>query len=665
MVLEEYSKKRKFGETPEPPPRRAPSSGGLSFCVQRHDATRLHYDFRLEMDGVLKSWAVPKGPSLDPADKRMAVHVEDHPLDYGGFEGNIPKGNYGAGSVMLWDRGTYEVMGDMPGAGQLARGDLKIRLHGEKLNGAFAVVHMKGRGKGNDWLLIKKKDEFAVPGYDIEAHARSVLSGRTQEEIARDLPATESKPAPRSRGRAEMPSQIEAMKAVSAGKPPTGSGWLYEIKWDGVRALCFLREGKLRLVSRNGNAMDRQYPELAVLPHHVRARDAILDGEIVALDDQGRPSFSLLQNRMTATDANSIAHMARNRPVVLYLFDLLFVDGEDLRGLPLTERKQRLERIVSPDGTIRISGHFESDPEALLAAARENGLEGIVAKRAASAYQGRRSPDWVKIKVFEQQEFVICGFTEGARDYFGALVLGYYSDGKLEYAGCAGTGFDRARMKVVYDLLEPLAASSSPFARAVNVGRQVTWVRPELVCEIRFAEWTREGRLRAPVFLGLRDDVDPREVARESSSVAAAPEPEPAAPATGPLLPSGKKQATIEVDGHSLKFTNLDKIWFPEDGITKRDVLEYYNAVADLINPHLEGRPLSLKRYPNGIHSEFFFQKNTPAGYPDWLRMEPVPSEHSGRPDPLHHRQGPRDAAISRQSRLHRPEPVDEPHRLA
>jgi bifunctional non-homologous end joining protein LigD len=627
MALEEYARKRSFDKTPEPEPALEPSLTGNRFFVQRHDATRLHYDLRLEIDGVLKSWAIPKGPSLDPADKRMAVHVEDHPLDYGDFEGNIPAGNYGAGSVMLWDRGTYELLGDAPAAEQLQRGDLKFRLHGQKLNGSFALVHMKGRGKGNDWLLIKKKDEFAVPGWDVESQAGSVLTGRTQEQIAKELPARDR--APRPTTRSSMPTRIEPMKASLAEAPPPGNDWLYEIKWDGVRALCFIENGRLRLVSRNGNPMDRQYPELSVLPNQVNAAAAILDGEVVALDEQGRPSFALLQNRITQGDANTIAHLSRSKPVALYLFDLLYLDGEDLRGRPLLERKQLLTSVVKPGGVIRISEHFPDNAGQLLDAARENGLEGIVGKRAQSLYESKRSRDWLKIKVVSQQEFVICGFTEGEREHFGSLVLGVYRNGGLQYVGCVGTGFDQKMIRTIRQMLERLVTTRPPFGADPKIGRRVTWVRPELVCEVRFARWTEEGRLRAPVFLGLRPDADPKEAVEETAAVdAQAAQQAPRAP----LLPRDKEEISLTIDGHRLKFTNLNKIWFPREGYMKRDIINYYDAVSGLILPHLKDRPLSLKRYPNGIEGEFFFQKNTPEGYPKWLRVEPIPSEHNQAP---------------------------------
>ncbi len=366
MSLKKYSEKRQFDRTPEPAPAEgAAPSGALQFCVQRHHATRLHYDLRLEVGGALKSWAVPKGPTLDPGEKRLAMMVEDHPLEYGGFEGVIPKGNYGAGSVMLWDRGTYELLGQGTAEEQLARGDFKFRLTGQKISGEFAIVKIK-RSKGNEWLLLKKKDAFAAPGWDAEDHARSVLTGRTQEEIARELPAAEAtKPVRREIEGATpgpMPKSIAPMLAqIGKGTPPAGDDWLFEIKWDGVRAICYIDGGELRMVSRNGNPMERQYPELSILPRHVQAGTAILDGEIATLDEKGLPSFELLQRRITVADAGSIAALARSSPVVFFAFDLLYLDGYDLRGLPLIERKRLLKEVLKPGELVRYSDHFRRE----------------------------------------------------------------------------------------------------------------------------------------------------------------------------------------------------------------------------------------------------------------------------------------------------------------
>jgi bifunctional non-homologous end joining protein LigD len=643
MSLKEYEKKRAFDKTPEPKPEAAASaSAGNFFCVQRHDATRLHYDFRLEVEGTLKSWAVPKGPSLEPLSKNLAVHVEDHPLDYGNFEGNIPKGEYGGGSVMLWDRGIYELLGDAPANAQIERGDLKFRLHGEKLRGEFALVKMRNRGKGNEWLIIKKKDSEAKPGWNIEDHSHSILTGRTQQEIAENLPAVQQPlaPSPQSlaalpgAAKSPMPRTIAPMLATLTTHPPSGEQWLYEVKWDGVRAIVFVEDNQLRILSRNGKRCEQQYPELTVLPHFLKASSAILDGEIAVLDENGRSSFSLIQPRISVADPNSIAHLARSTPVTLFLFDLLYLDGYDLRGVPLEDRKRLLEKILTPTDHIRFSGHFSANGDAMLEAARAHGLEGILAKRRASKYEGRRNQDWLKIKVNWRQEFVIGGFTHGERDYFSSLVLGLYDHGKLVHAGQVGTGFNDKSLREIFARLEPLIIKKSPFSGAVKALRDVTWVKPELVAEIKFLEFTPDGLLRAPVFIALRPDKDPKECVRETGETEEAVAPSSDTPA--PLIkrepvipPKPPSEMTVTVDGHRLKFTNLNKVLFPGEGIAKRDLINYYDAIADLIVPHLRDRPLSLKRYPNGIDHAFFFQKDAEDKVPDWVRLEPIFSEHN------------------------------------
>jgi bifunctional non-homologous end joining protein LigD len=635
VSLKTYSEKRHFDRTPEPgvgKPHK--QSGPLQYCVQRHHATRLHYDVRLEVDGALKSWAVPKGPTLDPVEKRLAMMVEDHPLEYGGFEGVIPKGNYGGGSVMLWDRGTYEVLEDLPAEQQLARGDFKFRIHGEKLRGDFAIVRMK-RGKGNEWLLLKKKDQFAVPGWDIEDQAYSVVSGRTQEEIAQQLPPKadhkdgSSGPAHNPASKADaMPKNIAPMLAeIGRGDPPGGDQWIYEIKWDGVRAICYIDDGKLHMLTRNGNAMDRQYPELSVLPHHVKAKQAILDGEIAALDQRGIPSFARLQRRIMVTDASAVATLLRHQPVVLYLFDLLYLDGRDLRSTPLIERKRLLKEILEPNEIIRYSEHFAGAGKELLEAVKPQGIEGIVGKRASSFYESRRTSDWLKYKNVTSDSFVLCGFTKGERDYFGALVLGIYDRGKLRWAGNVGTGFDHKTIKAIHDQLAPLATKKCPLEPDKLLPREgaVTWTRPELVCEVRYLNWTEDGRLRAPVWVGFRPDVDPSECVRRVPDDPGGND-DRVSPSTkgssAQLLNPNSEEQILTIEGHRLKFTNLNKIFYPKDGYRKRDLLNYYDAVSPLIVPHLKDRPLSLKRYPNGIDEPFFFQKEVSPSFPKWLRME-------------------------------------------
>ena len=407
-----------------------------------------------------------------------------------------------------------------------------------------------------------------------------------------------------------MPSQVVPMLATLAVKPPAGEGWLYEVKWDGVRALCFVSGGRVRMFTRAGNPCEQQYPELSVLPHQIDAREAILDGEIAVLDAQGRSRFGLIQPRIGVGDANAIAHLARSKPVTLFLFDLLYLDGYDLRGVALEERKEKLAEILKPSERIRFSEAFEVDGEAMLAAAQREGLEGVVAKKAGSTYEGRRSRQWIKVKTESRQDFVIAGFTHGERDGFSSLVLGSWEGGKLKHVGQVGTGFTERSIRHILTRLEPLVTRKNPFGKALKKVGAVTWVKPELSCEVKFLEFTEEGLLRAPVFVELKEGTAPRPL----------------------LLDPAQKEATVDVDGHRLKFTNLDKVFYPRDGIRKRDVINYYDAVAELILPHLHDRPLSLKRYPNGIDSKFFFQKEGEGKFPEWVRLEPIASEHKQAP---------------------------------
>jgi len=610
MGLEDYARKREFDRTPEPGPQMSTpgADGHKIFCIQRHAARRLHYDLRLAIGGTLKSWAVPQGPTQDPSIKRLAVHVEDHPLMYATFEGNIPKGNYGGGSVMLWDAGTFEVVGDMPAEGQLERGDFKFRLHGQKAKGEFALVRIKS-SKANEWLLLKKKDASAQVGWVIEQFGYSVATGRTQDEIAADLPARTAAP---------MPEGLTPMLA-SAGPIPRGEQWVYEIKWDGVRALCYIRDGKVKLIGRRGTHFDRQYPELDSLALAVKTPTAILDGEICALDEQGRPNFEKLQPRIMASGTSAIAKMARSNPVVFFAFDLLYSGGQDLRDLPLLERKQRLRALVEVTPYLRYSEHFATGVDELLAAAKAQGLEGVVAKHRDSRYTGDRTRDWVKLKIRQEQEFVIAGRMAGERPPFGSLLLGHWEGDRLLYAGSVGSGFDGPLLKKLAARITPLEIDKSPFAEAIKFPREVVFAKPELVATIAYHEFTSEGRLRSPVFIRLREDVEPRECVRGSNDPPAVREP---------LLPEGKAEAALTVDGHPVKFTNLAKVYYPDDAITKREFINYYAAVADLLLPHLADRPLSLRRYPDGIAQPGFFQKNAAEGFPDWMRTATIVAEH-------------------------------------
>jgi bifunctional non-homologous end joining protein LigD len=412
------------------------------------------------------------------------------------------------------------------------------------------------------------------------------------------------------------------MKATLADHPPRGEEWLFEVKWDGVRAVAFIEDEEVHLQSRSGLRCERQYPELAVIHHHLGARQAILDGEIAVLDEKGVSRFHLIQPRIANSDPNAVAHLVRSTPVVYFVFDLIYLDGYDLRNVALGERRKLLEQVVTPDGVLRISEAFPGAGQAMLDAARENGLEGIVAKHVNSCYETRRSREWLKIKIVGEQEFVIGGFTDpqGDRDYFGALVLGTYDGDKLRWVGNVGTGFDQKTLAALHARLEPLITTKCPFAVRPKPDRGMTWVKPELVCQVKFSNWTPDERLRAPVYLGLRNDVASKKVTREEPVSA------------GELLPESAKESTLEIDGRTLKFTNLKKVYYPDEGYTKRDVLNYYDAVSGLILPYLADRPLSLKRYPNGIREEFFFQKNTNEAFAPWLRTEMIDSEHNGRP---------------------------------
>jgi bifunctional non-homologous end joining protein LigD len=626
MSLDEYKRKRRFEETPEPPPKLEKQSRHR-FCVQRHDASRLHYDFRLEMEGVLKSWAVPKGPSLDPADKRLAMQVEDHPVSYFDFEGTIPEGNYGGGTVMVWDAGTWVPLSPVPingeyvpgsekeAAAMLAKGDLKFRLKGKRLNGDFALVHIKGRragSKGNEWLLIKKKDDRVVAGFDIDAYDKSILTDRTMAEIAGDKGSAEWKSsppasrgkvkaawladaiaradakkkaltaegaekserknpgqavrgaaqaktsskdnaskiaaskdaAPRSRNKKSsansafsavqailgaqekpMPAVIHPMLATPVAKAFDDSDWLFEIKWDGYRAVAFIDDGRVRLVSRNQNDLTAQFAELGRLPQFVSAQRAILDGEIVALDDEGRPSFSLMQQRTGFHPGKRSLQRREGVPVIYYAFDLLYLDGLDLRHVALEQRKQLLKDQIKVGEVIQFSDHYAEKGLDLFKAAKQRGLEGIVAKKRSSTYEERRSRDWLKIKITQRQECVIGGYTdpEGSREYFGALVLGLYDRQKrLIHVGQVGTGFDEKVLKEIFGRLQPLKTKQNPFYGEIGGLRKVQFVRPELVAEIKFAEWTHESadggmKLRAPVFMGLRADKSAEECRLEEA----------------------------------------------------------------------------------------------------------------------------------------------------
>ncbi len=551
MTLDQYRRRRRPGKTPEPFGKKAGKSKLPTFVVQRHAARRLHYDFRLERNGALASWAVPKGIPLRRGERHLAVHVEDHPLEYGSFEGTIPAGEYGAGTVEIWDRGTYELLEEK------RNGGLTVRLHGKRLEGVWTLVPAKLDGDPKNWLLLRKDGATA--------------------ESARHAP----------------------MLSTASEALPEGGGWVYEPKWDGFRAIVTVSGGEVTLTSRNGNDLTDRFRDVARAARlAIRSADAVLDGEICALDEQGRSRFSLLQQGRGA--------------LVLVVFDLLELDSESLLDRPLAERRKRLERVLDPAaGAVLLSPQFD-DGEALLVAAREQGLEGAVAKRIDSRYQpGTRSTDWRKVKVRGRQEVVIAGYTKGQgrrAGGFGALVVGVHDAGGLRWAGNVGTGFTDAEIERLLALLKPLERPDSRFAETPKMPRvrrsDVVWVEPRLVAEVEFAEWTREGRLRAPVYLGVREDKPASEVRKER-----APLPN--------VLRKGRRE---------LRLSNLDKPFWPEEGITKGDLIAYYRDVAEVLVPHLRGRPFTMKRHPDGWQGGHFFQKQAPSHMPSWIKRASLPA---------------------------------------
>jgi bifunctional non-homologous end joining protein LigD len=613
--LEAYRAKRTVERTPEPAGA-VGEAAGRRYIFHKHAASHLHWDLRLEMDGVLKSWAVPRGPSFDQADKRLAVHVEDHPVEYGDFEGLIPEGNYGAGAVILWDRGAWTPVED-PAEG-LKKGKLLFDLHGHKLKGRWTLVKIKKSAR--DWLLIKERDGWMTPG-GRELSEASVLSGLTVEELRAGKDPAE--PIRAELARLSVPvrqvnlAEVEPMLAETGEGPFTREGWLFELKLDGYRILSEVSRGEARLLTRNRREANASFPEvaraLAALPY----RHLVLDGEIVALDDQGRPNFQRLQQRARFLRPAEIRHAAAEQPVVYYAFDLLGFEDRDLRDLPLVERKSLLRRLLPPTGTVAFLDHFETEGERLFAEVGRMGLEGLVAKRADAPYRGGRSSAWVKLRVDRTADFVVVGYTtpQGSRAGFGALQVADYVDGQLTYAGRVGSGFTTTQLEAVRAELEARRRDSPACAGPVSAGADTTWVEPDLVCEVRFTEWTDEPLLRQPVFLRFRDDKPLDECVRETRVL-----PDDLAVAEPPPPPR-----------REVAFSNLEKVFWPEEGYTKGDLVGYYRAIAPWLLPWLRERPVVLTRYPDGITGKSFFQKDAPGFVPDWLRTERMWSEHAQR----------------------------------
>ena len=632
---------RDFKNTPEPSGEGGakPRAGRrLRFVVQMHRASRLHYDFRLEADGVLKSWAIPKGPTFDTREKRLAMHVEDHPLDYREFEGIIPKGNYGAGEVIVWDAGTYRLLEGDDTTAQIAKGSLKFELFGEKLHGGFALVKIKPRGGGEEdaWLLIKERDDSVDPDWKIEDHADSIKSGKTLAEVASDPSAphwqsdrpASNPPARETRKKAiaPLPDIASPMLATAVDSAFDDPKWLFELKWDGYRAIVRIEaDGSVSIASRNGNDFTTKFSELSSLATSFSERPLIVDGEIVVLDANGRPSFGALQERLDRFGRVS----PEKTPVTFIAFDLLYGHGRDLRDEPLTARKAALESVLTGKGPAMYSKHVVGTGRDLYAMAAEHGLEGILGKRADSTYVSRRTRDWVKVKALKREEVVIAGWTEGkgSRDHFGALLTGVHEGDVLRFAGLVGTGFDAKKLAAIAKLMKPLERKTSPFENVPKIDGKPHWIEPTLVAEVSFSEWTREGSMRHPVFVAMRSDKDAKDVVRDRP-IAAESVIEPAKKRA-----KGAKEP-VEIDGHALAFTNRDKILWPRDGYTKGDLIAYYREVAPFLLPHLRGRPLTLERYPDGIGGESFFEKHAQRYLPTWIERYTVP-HGSGNKTPI------------------------------
>ncbi|HSW99869.1 MAG TPA: DNA ligase D [Patescibacteria group bacterium] len=601
MGLGNYFKKRRFANTPEPKgARKTKVSKRLVFVVQEHHASSLHYDFRLELDGVLKSWAVPKGPSLDPHEHHLAVRTEDHPFEYRTFEGVIPKGNYGAGNVIIWDSGWYEAREDQGQNDEttlrkeLEKGHLTFVLHGTKLKGEFALVRMKDDDK--NWLLIKKGDEFASTT-EVTKRDKSIKSNRSIDELGGALPDLASWP------KKSAPWRVTPMLCTLTDEPFSKPNWLFEIKWDGYRAIGSTHNGGIELYSRAGTNFIDKYPPVAEALHSF-THDVIVDGEIVVVDKDGAPHFEWLQSWQH--EQQGVLHY--------YLFDILWCDGHDLRDMPLKERKQVLQNIMPENDILRFSDAIETDGLKLFKQMQHKALEGMVAKQADSTYsEGTRGAAWLKIKTHMRQEVVIGGFTEprGSRTYIGSLVVGVYTNGELIYAGHSGGGIPDEQRKQLHKKLVSLERKTSPFATEPVPNAPVHWVKPELVCEMSFSEWTSDGSMRHPQFEGMREDKAAINVHREKAThTTAIPQTTTTAPAT---------KQTFEP-------THLDKIFFPKHGYTKGDLIAYYESVADYILPYLKDRPCSLNRMPSGITGESFFQKNN-EHLPDWVPYADIFSE--------------------------------------
>lgn len=596
MGLRDYIRKRTFSKTPEPKAKSSTKHTKLRFVVQEHDATRLHYDFRLEMEGVLKSWAVPKGPSMNPHEHHLAVRTEDHPYDYRNFEGVIPEGNYGAGNVIIWDEGWYEARKGDVGSDEktllkeLKKGHITFILHGEKLQGEFALIKMHDDDKA--WLLVKKGDEFATES-DVTQQVESVKSHHAVTDLGapHDIAAYPKK----------APWQIKPMLSTLVDEPFDRENWLFEIKWDGYRAVASKHGSKIELYSRNHTDFSAKYAPVVEALHSLE-HDAILDGEIVVTDSDGVARFEWLQNW----------HRHQQGTLQYQAFDLISYNGRDIRSMPLTQRRALLKTLLPAGGVLRFSDAVEQKGQALFKEMQHRGLEGMIAKRADSPYKENvRGMDWLKIKTHLRQEVVIGGFTEpkGSRKYIGSLLVGVYQDGDFVYVGHSGGGIPDDQRKELYERLQKIEQKSSPFITKPKPNAPVHWVASKIVCEMSFSEWTSDGFMRQPKFEGLRDDKSPTAIHREKIK---------------------HVELSAKKDAHMAKLpfepTHLDKVFFPKTHYTKGDIFAYYQAVADYILPYIKDRPLSLNRMPSGISGESFFQKNN-EHLPDWTPHVDIFSE--------------------------------------
>lgn len=616
--LEAYRAKRKTAQTPEP--FGSGTDRSHLFVVQAHAARRMHFDFRLELGGVLRSWAVPQGPSMDPSVKRLAVEVEDHPVEYADFEGVIPQGNYGAGPVIVWDRGAWQPLED-PIAG-IESGKLVFALSGVRLRGAFELIRLK---KAKEWLLFKKKDKWA--GVEREPpKVTSILSGRTLDELREGQSAAAAVTADLERLKAPRRevngSTVKVMLADSRDKAFSAPDWLFELKYDGFRGVVARRDSQVSIHYRSGNDATNGYPDLLRALRALPYPRIVLDGELVVLDDEGRADFQRLQRRALLTRSADVERATVSLPITYYAFDLLGFDGFDLRGLPLVDRKRLLEQLVPRVGIIRYADHVPEQGEALLEQVRARGLEGIIAKRAHSKYVAGRSADWVKVRLEKTEDYAVVGFTKpkGSRSGFGALHLAIFESGEWIYSGRVGTGFSDKQLDEIFQILNANKRAAPPCKGNIPPGADHVWVNPTMVVEVRYHERTDDGLLRQPAFLRVRTDKSLTDLSNDA----------PVEPAAVSAPPQSKPDAAQEPE-RRVPFSNLTKIYWPDDGITKGDLIDYYREIGPWLLPYLRDRPLVMTRYPDGIAGKNFYQKDAPGFAPAWLRTTRIYAEDAQR----------------------------------